>query len=117
LVTAGGVGFCPAGDGSGRVQTALNDNCRGTLYTGTMVAAIRQVVTVGPGGVVQVTSPQLEVGARAEVIVLIERPDAAGLPQPAGPSMTSFIGAGKGCFSTVDDVDAFIRTERDAWDR
>lgn len=37
-----------------------------------MVAAIRQTVTVGAGGRVQIQSPQLKEGARAEVIVLLE---------------------------------------------
>ncbi len=37
-----------------------------------MVAAIRQTVTVQSAGTVEVRSPELYVGARAEVIVLIE---------------------------------------------
>lgn len=37
-----------------------------------MVAAIRRTVTVGPGGRVEVQSPQLKEGTRAEVIVLLE---------------------------------------------
>lgn len=36
-----------------------------------MVAAIRQQVTVQPGGVIEIRSPELEPGSRAEVIVLI----------------------------------------------
>lgn len=38
-----------------------------------MVAAIRQNVTVQPGGLIEVRSPELMPGARAEVIVLLER--------------------------------------------
>jgi len=37
-----------------------------------MTAAIRQTVTVGPGGKVEVQSAELTEGARAEVIVLVE---------------------------------------------
>ncbi len=83
-----------------------------------MVAAIKQTVTVEPGGVVRVASPQLEAGTRAEVIVLIERADDLD-PQrhPADRPLVSFIGAGKGSFASVEEVDAFIRSERDAWDR
>jgi hypothetical protein len=47
-----------------------------------MVAAIRQHVTVQPGGVVEIRSPELPAGARAEVIVLLERTAAA---QPSAP--------------------------------
>jgi len=81
-----------------------------------MVAAIKQIVTVGPGGLVQVTSPQLPVGARAEVIVLVEEPSKESVAIPS-QSLSAFIGAGQGCFSSVDQADAFIRGERDAWDR
>jgi hypothetical protein len=37
-----------------------------------MVAAIRQTVTIQSAGTVEVRSPELRVGERAEVIVLIE---------------------------------------------
>lgn len=30
--------------------------------------------------------------------------------------LTSFIGAAKGCFATPEEVDQFIRQERDAWE-
>jgi hypothetical protein len=42
------------------------------------IKAVRQVVTVQPGGRVEFTSPELPSGARAEVIVLIESPAAPG---------------------------------------
>jgi hypothetical protein len=59
-----------------------------------MVAAIRQQVTVQPGGVIEIRSPELEPGVRAEVIVLIGArpapaagaPDAAASPPPADPN-------------------------------
>ena len=38
-----------------------------------MTAAIRQTVTVGPGGRIEVRSPDLAEGSRAEVIVLVEQ--------------------------------------------
>jgi hypothetical protein len=37
-----------------------------------MATAIRQTVTIGSGGRVEVRSPQLKEGSRAEVIVLLE---------------------------------------------
>jgi hypothetical protein len=82
-----------------------------------MVAAIKQTVTVGPGGVVQVTSPELQPGTRAEVIVLVQSIDQKCQPSGDEAPLTSFIGSGKGSFSTVEEADAFIRNERDAWDR
>jgi hypothetical protein len=46
-----------------------------------MVAAIRQNVTVQPGGLIEVRSPELMPGARAEVIVLLERSAAEQAPR------------------------------------
>lgn len=37
-----------------------------------MVAAIKQHVTVQPGGVIEIRSPELKAGTAAEVIVLVE---------------------------------------------
>jgi len=39
-----------------------------------MVAAIRQTVTVQPGGVVHFASPELTEGSEAEIIVLLTAP-------------------------------------------
>jgi hypothetical protein len=47
-----------------------------------MVEAIRQTVTVQAGGTVEVRSPDLPAGVRAEVIVLIEGPDRATACSP-----------------------------------
>ena len=48
-----------------------------------MVAAIRQTLTVQSEGTVEVRSPELRAGARAEVIVLIEGAEC----RPAGSSL------------------------------
>jgi hypothetical protein len=82
-----------------------------------MVAAIRQTVTVGPDGVIELRAPQLQPGVRAEVIILVESPAQAVGSQTAPRSLSSFIGAGRGSFASVEDVDNFIRSERDEWDR
>jgi hypothetical protein len=46
-----------------------------------MVAAIKQRVTVKPGGLIEVRSPELLAGQQADVIVLV---NAATLPPPTG---------------------------------
>jgi hypothetical protein len=76
-----------------------------------MVAALKQRVTIQPGGLIEVRSSELTPGAQAEVIVLVD--SSSGELQP----LASFIGSGKGCYSSIEDADAFIRSERDAWDR
>jgi hypothetical protein len=49
-----------------------------------MVTAIRQHVTIGPGGVVEVRSPDLTAGEQADVIVLVKR--SGGMDPPVSPA-------------------------------
>lgn len=46
----------------------------GTCYIYPMVAAVRQQVTIQAGGRIEVQSPELTPGLRAEVIVLVDQP-------------------------------------------
>jgi hypothetical protein len=80
-----------------------------------MVAAIKQTVTVQAGGLVEVRSPNLPEGARAEVIVLLEDETAASPPTPS-PTWAEIIGSGRGTFANVEEVDAYVRGLRDEWD-
>ena len=76
-----------------------------------MIQAIKERVIVKPGGTIEVHCPNLPAGTAAEVIVMVEdRPEKL-------PRLTSFIGKAKGCFRSAAEVDAFIRAERDAWER
>lgn len=56
-------------------------------------------------------SPELPEGVEAEVIVFVP---AAGLRKR---SLVEFIGAAKGTYASAEEADAFIRSERDAWNR
>ena len=76
-----------------------------------MVNAIRQQVTVQDGGVIEIRSPELTAGTRAEVIVLVEDSQP-----PRKRLLRSIIGTGKGGFASADEADAFLRRERDAWE-
>ncbi|HEV8580072.1 MAG TPA: hypothetical protein VGX68_13445 [Thermoanaerobaculia bacterium] len=75
-----------------------------------MTRAIREHVTVEQEGVIEIRHPGLSVGMTAEVVVLVRQP--AGQDRP----LVSFIGKGKGCFASASDVDAFLQSEREAWD-
>jgi len=65
-------------------------------------------VNVRPGEVIEVRSPEPETGTSAEVNTLFEQPS----PKPG--RLSGFRGAAKGLYGSVDEVDAFIRSERDA---
>ena len=76
----------------------------------TMLNGLRQKVVVQPGGVVEVRSPELPDGATVEVIVLLES------PSPLLQGLSRFIGTASGNFTTPEEVDRFIRQERESWD-
>jgi hypothetical protein len=71
---------------------------------------IRQRVKILPGGTIEIHDPQLPDGAEAEVLITFERSEEE-------PSLVSFIGKGKGCFADAAEVDSFLRSERESWDR
>jgi len=76
-----------------------------------MLNELRQKAIVQPGGVIEICSPELPSGTTVEVIILIESPPA----EPEKP-LISFVGAAKGSFVTSEEVDQFIRQERDSWE-
>lgn len=80
-----------------------------------MISEVRTQATVQPGGLIEVRSNELPEGATVEVIVLVEIPNSEEA-KPKG--LSRFLGAtkGKGSFSGVADIDAYIRQERDSWD-
>ncbi len=75
-----------------------------------MIHAIRTEVIVQSGGRIEIAASELSPGTRAEVIVL-EQPTPRKKKRP----LISFFGKGKGCFSSAEEVDAFLRRERDSW--
>ena len=77
-----------------------------------MATTIRRSVTVQPGGRIELSSPELTPAARAEVTVLVEDGKAR---TPRRRPLASYVGVCKGSFATADEVDEFLRRERDAW--
>ena len=79
-----------------------------------MQAALRMTAQVQAGGKIEVIDAQLPVGASVEVIVL--------LPQTNPNARRSILdilteAPGHLAFETAAEVDAYLRAERDAWDR
>ncbi|WP_041332897.1 hypothetical protein [Roseiflexus sp. RS-1] len=79
-----------------------------------MQAALRLTAQVQPGGKIEIVDAQLPVGTPVEVIVLL--PHA-----PAGPrrSLLAVLADAPGrlAFQTAEEVDAYLHSERDAWER
>lgn len=78
-----------------------------------MIQTVKARTTVKPGGFIEVHSDELPEGATVEVIVLVEEPEKLEKPRK---KLTDFIGAAKGSFANVAEIDAYIRQERDSWD-
>ena len=74
-----------------------------------MKEAFSQEVTIQPGGVVRIQSPELPAGARARVVVIVE--EAGAEPPP----LATLAGRSRPVFKTAAEVDSFIRRERDEW--
>jgi hypothetical protein len=79
-----------------------------------MQAALRMMAQVQAGGKIEVVDAQLPVGTSVEVIVL--------LPQSISKAARSILdilaeAPGHLAFKTAEEVDAYLRAERDAWDR
>ena len=79
-----------------------------------MQAALRMTAQVQAGGKIEVVDAQLPVGTSVEVIVF--------LPQSIPNARRSILdilteAPGHLAFATAEEVDAYLRAERDAWDR
>lgn len=79
-----------------------------------MLNAIKQQTVVKPGGVIELTLPELSEGAIVEVIVLFQ--DSSELAKETARSLTSLIGSAPGSFATPEEANQFIRQERNDWD-
>ena len=79
-----------------------------------MEAALRRSTWVLPGGRIEIADTQLTPGRPVDVIVVV--PDS-----PAGdrPSVIDVLASAPGhlAFNTAEEVDAYVREEREAWDR
>lgn len=79
-----------------------------------MTTTSRHTVIVRPGGIIEIRDPSLPEGRSVQVTVSFE--EAEEQEEKRGGLMR-FFGAARGSFATPEEADAFIRAERDAWER
>ena len=79
-----------------------------------MQTALRTTAQVQPGGKIEIVDAQLPVGTPVEVIVLLPAPNVG-----TRRSLIDVLADAPGhlLFRTAEEVDAYISTERDAWER
>lgn len=85
-----------------------------------MSTVIHREAVVGPDGKIEISAPELQPGQR--VSVTIEPEPEAGIganpPDDKIPMIDLMDEApGQQLFKTADEVDEYLRQERDSWDR
>jgi hypothetical protein len=84
-----------------------------TMMEGTMSTEVRVKTVILPGGKIEISTPELIPGRRATVVVTIEDNEAVEQPHVIDILKTL---AGHRLYQSVEEVDAYIREERDAWE-
>lgn len=79
-----------------------------------MATAVHIKTTILPGGKIEISAPELPSGMQADVFVVIEREEPPK-KRHALDIISEF--QGHGIFKTAEEVDAYIREERDSWER
>ncbi len=82
-----------------------------------MTTIIQREAIVGPDGEIKVSAPELKPGQRVTVSI-----EPQGAPQPAPEEKRPALEILREMprhrlFKTAEEVDAYIREERDSWDR
>jgi hypothetical protein len=78
-----------------------------------MQSALRIKTTILAGGKIEISDPQLQSGDTVEVIVLL--PEAQNITKRSALDILAEA-PGRRLFKTAEEVDAYIREERDSWD-
>lgn len=83
-----------------------------------MSAIIHREAVVGPDGKIEISAPELQPGQRVSVTIEPETDDASA-SSTAEPSLYDLVKdlPGGRLFKTADEVDEYLRQERDSWDR
>ncbi len=80
-----------------------------------MATAVHIKTTVLPGGKIEISAPELIPGQRASVFVVIENEETVEEKPSALDIISKF--RGHHVFHTAEEVDAYIREERESWER
>lgn len=76
-----------------------------------MATTIHIKTTILPGGKIEISAPELPPGKRANIFVVIEDEEK----RPMREVLANL--SGHHLLQTAEEVDAYIREERDSWER
>jgi hypothetical protein len=82
-----------------------------------MSRTIKERVTIGKGGRIEISRTDLPEGLTAEVTVVVDAPATNGDAVANAPTLSSLLGACKGQFNSPEEADAYLRELRDEWDK
>lgn len=82
-----------------------------------MAAIIHREAIVGPDGRIEISAPELEPGQRVTVTIEPQStPHESPVQKPHAIDILKAM-PGHRLFKTAEEVDEYIREERDSWDR
>lgn len=79
-----------------------------------MATIIHLHATVQPDGKIEITAPELQPGQQVNITIEAEEPPSAAQKRRAADILAE--APGHQLFQTAEEVDAYIREERDSWD-
>jgi hypothetical protein len=80
-----------------------------------MATALHIKTTVQPGGKIEIIAPELTEGEQVSVFVVVEKEKQPEKKRGVLDILAEF--PGHLMFQTAEEVDAYIREERDSWER
>ncbi len=80
-----------------------------------MPTALRMETTVLPGNRVEFSDPELQEGARVEVIVVL--PEKVKTKYGSALEFLETLPPGPHAFDTWEEYEQFLRKEKDSWER
>ncbi|HXZ03369.1 MAG TPA: hypothetical protein VEH81_00975 [Ktedonobacteraceae bacterium] len=78
-----------------------------------MATEVRVKTVILPGGKIEISTPELIPGRRATVVVTIEENEEVEQPHVSDILKTL---SGNRLYQNAEEVDAYIREERDTWE-
>ena len=79
-----------------------------------MQSALRMQTTILPGGRIEISNPQLQQGENVELIILL--PPTASTTKKRSALDILMEAPGHRLFKSAEEVDHYLREERDSWD-
>lgn len=84
-----------------------------------MTISIHRDVIVGPNGTIEIPVPELQPGQHVSITIQSDQSPSGASLQESATHIIDLVKDQPGgrLFKTADEADAYLREERDSWDR